>query len=81
MLSFRAPRGARGSNPRGSCSDSPPQRAFSIKAGAAADLRAYSAFKTEDELILPPGTMFEVLNVKRISRSASLSPPAPVLWR
>jgi hypothetical protein len=42
---------------------------FSIRAGNAADLRAYSAFAGEEELLMPAGTVFEVLNVKRMARS------------
>ena len=41
---------------------------FSIKAGAAADLRAFSAFAGEEELLMPAGTVYEVLNVKRLAR-------------
>ena len=41
---------------------------FSIKVGAAADLRAFSAFAGEEELLMPAGTVYEVLNVKRLAR-------------
>ena len=41
---------------------------FSIKVGAAAEIKAYSAYAAEDELLLFPGTIFEVLNVLRLSR-------------
>ena len=42
---------------------------FCIKAGAAADLRQFSAFPGEDELLMFPSTVLRVLNVKRLSRS------------
>ena len=44
---------------------------FAIKVKSAADLRGYSAYKEEEELLVFPGTVFEVLNVKRMSGSAS----------
>ena len=56
----------------------PKQRTlFSIKAGTAADIRKHSAFAGEEELILQPGTVLEVLCVMRIARSAALQ----ALWR
>ena len=51
--------------------DSPQRTLFSITAGLAADLGPYSAFPGEGELLIPAGTVFEVVNVKRFSRSAS----------
>ena len=41
---------------------------FSIKASSVADLRKYSAYAREEELLLPAGTVFEVQNVKRLAR-------------
>lgn len=41
---------------------------FSIKAGSVADIRKYSAYAREEELLLPAGTVFEVQNVKRLAR-------------
>ena len=41
---------------------------FSIRVCAAADLRAFSAFAGEEELLMPAGTVYEVLNVKRLAR-------------
>ena len=47
--------------------DSSKRTLFSIKVGSAADLGGFSAYSDEAELLLFPGTVFEVLNVKRIS--------------
>ena len=43
---------------------------FSIRSSAAADIGAFSAFSGEEELIFFPGTVLEVLDVKRLARSA-----------
>jgi hypothetical protein len=51
--------------------DAPSRTLFSITTGLAADLRPYSAYAGEGELLLPAGNVFEVVNVKRFSRSAS----------
>ena len=56
--------------------DAPCRTLFSITAGRAADLEPYSAFP-EGELLIPAGTVFEVVNVKRFNRSVS-SAPAPL---
>ena len=45
---------------------------FSIRVCAAADLRAFSAFAGEEELLMAAGTVYEVLNVKRLARSLLL---------
>jgi hypothetical protein len=50
--------------------DSPQRTLFSITTGLAADLGPYSAFPGEGELLIPAGHVFEVVNVKRFSRSA-----------
>ena len=50
--------------------DSPQRTLFSITTGLAADLAPYSAFPGEGELLIPAGHVFEVVNVKRFSRSA-----------
>ena len=49
--------------------DSPQRTLFSITTGLAADLGPYSAFPGEGELLIPAGHVFEVVNVKRFSRS------------
>ena len=41
---------------------------FSNKASAAADLLSFSAFAGEEELLMPAGTVYEVLNAKRLAR-------------
>ena len=41
---------------------------FSIKTNLAADIRMFSSFSSEEELVLPSGTVVEVLNVKRMAR-------------
>lgn len=51
--------------------DAPSRTLFSISTGLAADLGPYSAFPGEGELLIPAGTVFEVVNVKRFSRSAA----------
>jgi len=51
--------------------DAPSRTLFSITTGLAADLGPYSAYPGEGELLLPAGNVFEVVNVKRFSRSAS----------
>jgi hypothetical protein len=53
---------------------------FSIKIGAAADMRAFSAFAGEEELLVPAGTVFEVLNVKRMARFAAERPGVGGSW-
>jgi hypothetical protein len=50
--------------------DSPQRTLFSITTGLAADLAPYSAFPGDGELLIPAGHVFEVVNVKRFSRSA-----------
>ena len=50
--------------------NSPNRTLFSITTGLAADLAPYSAFPGERELLIPAGHVFEVVNVKRFSRSA-----------
>ena len=50
--------------------DSPNRTLFSITTSLAADLGPYSAFPGEGEFLIPAGNVFEVVNVKRFSRSA-----------
>ncbi len=52
--------------------DAPCRTVFSITASLAADLGPYSAFPGEGELMIPAGTVFEVVNVKRFTRSAPI---------
>ena len=41
---------------------------LSIKAGHSASIKEFTAFPAEEELLLFPGTVLDVLNVKRISK-------------
>ena len=50
----------------------PKRTLFSIRASHGADLRPFSAFKNEAEVLLPACTMLEVKNVKRMSENLTI---------